>query len=83
MTKAVYTDPRIEQVKYGAVSKRVAETMWPVAQYTQDHVANHAPAVTELERALRKEIPIKEALQNMDAYLQDQEDQARERITAS
>ena len=80
MTKGVYTDPRIEQVKYGLLSKRVAEGVWPVAQYTQDHVANHGPAATELERALRQEIPIQEALANMDAYLQDQEDQARERI---
>ena len=45
-----------------------------------DHVANQAPAGTELERAFRQEISIPEALANMDAYLQDQEDQARERI---
>jgi len=30
---------------------------------------------------LRQEITIKEALANMDAYLQDQENQARERIS--
>jgi hypothetical protein len=30
---------------------------------------------------MRKEISIKEALANMDAYLQDQEDQARQRIS--
>jgi ABC-type glycerol-3-phosphate transport system substrate-binding protein len=80
MTKTVYEDPRINEVKYGQVSKRVAEGMWPVARYTQDHVANHNPASTELDRAMRKEIPITEALANMDAYLQEQEDSARERI---
>lgn len=83
MTKAVYTDPRIEKVKYGPMSKRIAEGMWPVAKYPGDHVANQAPASTELERAMRKEITIKEALANMDKYLQDQEDQARERIRKS
>jgi ABC-type glycerol-3-phosphate transport system substrate-binding protein len=80
MTKTVYADPRIEKVKYGLVSKRVAEGMWPVARYTQDHVANQGPAATELDRGMRKEISIQEALQNMDAYLQEQEDSARERI---
>ena len=80
MTKAVYEDPRIKDVKYGLVSKRVAEGMWPIARYTQDHVANHGPAATELDRAMRKEISIKEALANMDTYLQEQEDAARERI---
>jgi len=79
-TKAVYTDPRINQMKYGPISKRVAEGMWPVAKYTQDHVANHAPASTELDRAMRNEISIRQALLNMDKYLQEQEDQARERI---
>jgi hypothetical protein len=80
MTKAVYTDPRIEDVKYGLMSKRIAEGMWPIARYSGDHVANHGPAGTEFERALRQEITIEEALANMDAYLQEQEDQARERI---
>jgi hypothetical protein len=80
MTKAVYQDPRIEQVKYGLISKRVAEGMWPIARYTGDHVANHDPSHAELDRAMRQEITIKEALANMDAYLQEQEDQSRERI---
>lgn len=80
MTKTVYEDPRIEAVKYGPMSKRVAEAMWPIARFPGDHVANHGPASTEFERALRQEISITEALANMDAYLQDQEDQARERI---
>jgi hypothetical protein len=80
MTKAVYEDPRIEEVKYGPMSKRVATGMWPIARYTGDHVAQQAPAATELDRAMRQEISIPEALANMDAYLQDQENQARERI---
>ncbi len=80
MTKAVYDDPRIEKVKYGPMSKRVATGMWPIAAYPGDHVAQQTPAATELDRAMRKEITIKEALANMDKYLQEQEDQARERI---
>ncbi|RIK43100.1 MAG: hypothetical protein DCC55_06855, partial [Chloroflexi bacterium] len=59
---------------------RIAEGMWPVARFPGDHVANHGPASTEFERALRQEISITEALANIDAYLQEQEDQARERI---
>lgn len=82
MTKAVYQDPRIEEVKYGPVSKRIAESLWPIARFTGDHVANHGPARTELDRAMRKEISIQEALAAMDTYLQEQEDQARERIQA-
>ncbi|MCB0182403.1 MAG: hypothetical protein KDI62_29530, partial [Anaerolineae bacterium] len=77
---AVYEDPRINDVKYGNMSKRIAEGMWPIAKYPGDHVANQGPASTELERAFRQEISIPEALANMDAYLQDQENQARERI---
>jgi len=81
-SKDVYNDPGIADVKYGLMSKRVAEGMWPVARYPQDHVAQHGPAGTELDRAMRQEITIKEALINMDAYLPDQEDQARERLAA-
>lgn len=80
MTKAVYEDPRIEDVKYGPMSRRVATDMWPIARYPGDHVAQQQPASTELDRAMRQEISIQEALANMDAYLQEQEDQARERI---
>ncbi|GIV82538.1 MAG: hypothetical protein KatS3mg051_1892 [Anaerolineae bacterium] len=80
MSKAVYEDPRIADVKYGLMSKRVATGMWPIARYPGDHVAQQGPAATELDRAMRKEISIQEALANMDAYLQEQEDQARERI---
>ncbi|MEZ4733619.1 MAG: substrate-binding domain-containing protein [Caldilineaceae bacterium] len=79
-SKDVYNDPRINDVKYGLISKRVAEGMWPVARYPQDHVAQQGPAGVELDRAMRNEISIQEALANMDAYLQEQEDQARERL---
>lgn len=81
-SKDVYADPRINDVKYGLISKRVAEAMWPVARYPQDHVAQQGPAGVELDRAMRQEISITEALANMDAYLQEQEDQARERLAA-
>lgn len=80
MSKDVYNDPRISEVKFGLMSKRVAETMWPVARYPKDRVAQMAPAATELDRGMRGEISLREALANMQAYLQEQEDQARERI---
>ena len=81
-SKGVYNDPGIGDVKYGLVSKRVAEGMWPHARYPQDHVAQQGPASAEFDRAMRQEISIQEALANMDAYLQEQEDQARERLAA-
>ena len=43
-SKDVYNDPGIGDVKYGLVSKRVAEGMWPYARYPQDHVAQQGPA---------------------------------------
>ena len=81
-SKDVYNDPGIGDVKYGLVSKRVAEGMWPYARYPQDHVAQQGPASAEFDRAMRQEISYQEALSNMDAYLQEQEDQARERLAA-
>jgi hypothetical protein len=81
-SKEVYADPKIADVKFGEMSKRVAETLWPVCRYPQDHVAQHGPASTEFDRAMRKEITITEALANMDAYLQEQENQARERLSS-
>ncbi len=80
MSKQLYDDPRIMKTKYGPISKRVAEGTWPRARYPQDHVANQTPAQDELYRALRKEIPIKDALANMNTYLNEQESQARERL---
>ena len=46
--------------------------MWP----------SKALRAAEFDRAMRQEISIQEALSNMDAYLQEQEDQARERLAA-
>lgn len=80
MSKVLYADPRLDATKYGTVSKRIAEATWPRAKFPQDHVANQTPAVDELTRGLRKEISIKDALTNMDTYLNEQEAQARERI---
>ena len=79
MSKAVYADPRIEQVQWGIQSKRVATGMWPRGRYNGDHVADMGPAYTELDRALRSEITAEEALANMDAYCQWEEDSARTR----
>jgi hypothetical protein len=62
------------------MSKRVAEGMWPRGRYNADHIADLGPAYTELDRFLRQEITVQEALGNMDAYCQEQEDAARERI---
>jgi len=82
MSKELYSDPRIQRTRFGAASKRLAEGVWPNARFTQDRVANQAPALTELQRALTNEISIKEALANADAYLNEQEAQARERLRA-
>jgi ABC-type glycerol-3-phosphate transport system substrate-binding protein len=79
-SKAVYEDPRINDTAFGPVSKVLAEATWPRARWPKDHVANQAPAGVELDRALRGEISVQEALGNADAYLNDQEEQARERI---
>lgn len=80
MSTALYQDPRLEKTKFGPISKRVAESVWARAKFPQDHVANQAPALTELQRAVQKEISITEALQNADKYLNEQEAQARERL---
>jgi ABC-type glycerol-3-phosphate transport system substrate-binding protein len=79
-TKAVYEDSRIEYVAYGSMSKRVATEMWPRARYTASHVSEMGPASLELDRALRGDIGVEEALRNMDAYCQSHEDEARDRI---
>ena len=79
-SQQLYSDPRIEQTKYGPLSKRIAEGTWPRARYPQGRVAAFQPAQTEVERALRQEITIQEALANLDAYHNEQESQARERL---
>jgi ABC-type glycerol-3-phosphate transport system substrate-binding protein len=76
----LYADPRVEQTTYGAMSKRVAEATFSRARYPQGRVANTGPAQIELDRALNQEISIQEALKNVDTYLNEQEQQARERL---
>jgi ABC-type glycerol-3-phosphate transport system substrate-binding protein len=76
----VYNDPRIEDTKFGAISKRLAETTWPRSRWPKDHIANPAPASQELDRAVRGEIPVSEALTLADEYLNTQEKEARERL---
>ncbi len=78
--KSVYDDPRINDTTFGPVSKALAEATWPRSRWPRDHVANQAPASVELDRALRGEITVQEALSNADSYLNDQEAQARERL---
>ncbi len=80
MSKPLYEDSRIGQTKFGTVSKRISESVWSRARFPQDRVANPAPALTELKRALSGEISVKDALTNADAYLNEQEKQARERL---
>lgn len=82
MSPAVYADPRIEDTKYGAVSKKCALGVWPHARYAGHHVANPAPAWREAERALTGEISIQEAVENIDAEMQGLEDTALERLNA-
>ena len=79
-SKALYDDPRIADTTYGPVSKRLAEATWSRAKFPRDHVANQAPAGVEIDRAMRGEISLQDALGNADKYLNDQEEQARERI---
>lgn len=76
----VYNDPRIEETKFGAVSKRLAEATWPRSKWPKDHIANPMPASQELDRAARGEISVSEALANADDYLNTQEKEARERL---
>jgi len=76
----VYNDPRIEETKFGAISKRLAETTWPRSRWPKDHIANPAPASQELDRAVRGEITVSEALTLADEYLNTQEREARERL---
>jgi ABC-type glycerol-3-phosphate transport system substrate-binding protein len=76
----VYNDPRILETKFGAISKRLAETTWPRSRWPKDHIANPMPASQELDRAARGEISVQEALGLADDYLNNQEQQARERL---
>lgn len=76
----VYNDPRIEETKFGAISKRLAETTWPRSRWPKDHIANPMPATQELDRAARGELSVADALANADAYLNTQEQEARERL---
>lgn len=81
-SQSLYSDPRIEQTKYGPLSKRIAEATWGRARYPQGRVASPAPAMQEVDRALRQEITIQEALANLDAYHNEQESQVRERLAS-
>ena len=81
-SQSLYSDPRIEQTKYGPVSKRIAEATWSRARYPQGRVAAPQPAMQEVDRALRQEISIQEALANLDAYHNEQESQVRERLAS-
>lgn len=80
MQQNLYSDPRIGESKYGEFSKMISEATFPRARYQRGRVANLAPAETEFQRAVRGEISIQEALQNADAYLNEQEQLARERV---
>ncbi|MEM7133884.1 MAG: extracellular solute-binding protein [Chloroflexota bacterium] len=81
-SKEVYSDPSHAETKYGDMSKRVADIVWSIGRYTQDHIADFSPFNAEFDRAIREEITIPEALANMDEYLNEQEALARERIAA-
>jgi ABC-type glycerol-3-phosphate transport system substrate-binding protein len=80
MSKPLYSDPRINKTKYGPISKRLAEGVWPTSHFPRSHVADFTGAITELQRGLRKEISLKQALANMDAYCNQQEKVARQRL---
>jgi ABC-type glycerol-3-phosphate transport system substrate-binding protein len=76
----VYNDPRINDTKFGAISKRLAETTWPRSKWPKDHIANPAPASQELDRAVRGDTSVSDALSRADDYLNTQEKDARERL---
>lgn len=80
MTKAVYADPRINSVKYGPVSKRIAEGMWPIARYPKTYVSNLGLMSDAMTRGLKKEITIDAALAEMEQVLQTEEDASRKRV---
>jgi ABC-type glycerol-3-phosphate transport system substrate-binding protein len=80
MTKAVYQDPRISKVKFGLMSKRIAEGMWPIARFPQTYVANLGLMSDALTRALKKELAPDAALTEMEQILQKEEDASRKRV---
>jgi len=80
MDKRVYADPRIKDHRYGEISKKISDATFSRARYNKDHVANTDPAQVEFQRAVRGEISVKDALKNADDYLNDQEQQARQRL---
>jgi ABC-type glycerol-3-phosphate transport system substrate-binding protein len=80
MDKRVYADPRVSDHKYGDFSKMITDATFSRVRYNHDHVANTDPAQTEFQSAIRGEKSIKDALKAADDYLNDQEQQARERI---
>jgi|GEM_PF-743672 len=76
----VYEDPRVDKTKFGPVSKRIATNIWPRARYIIGHIANTTPVYAELDKGLRKQVSLQQALQNADTYLNQQEIQARQRL---
>lgn len=80
MTKAVYQDPGIEKVKFGAMSKRVAEGMWPNARFPATYVANIGLMSDALTRILKKELDMKAGLAEAEDILQKEEDASRKRV---
>jgi hypothetical protein len=79
-SKDVYNAPEIARVQWGPLSRDVATGVWPRARYNGDHVEDMGPAWEQLDGALRGAIGPEEALSNMDAYCQAEEDAAREQI---
>lgn len=79
-SKVAYDDPRMMETTFGPATKPIAEATWERARFPGDHVANSSPAITELENALRGDASVSDALQAADSYLNDQEQQARERL---
>jgi ABC-type glycerol-3-phosphate transport system substrate-binding protein len=80
MSKEVYQDPRIDKVKYGPMSKRIAEGMWPNARYPKTYVANLGLMSDAMTRGLKKEITLDAALAEMEKVLQTEEDATRKKL---
>lgn len=78
-SKELYRDSRIEKTSFGPLSKRMASQLWPRMRFTRARVSDTTDAETEIERGIRKEISLKEALANAEKYLNEKEQLAFQR----
>ncbi len=78
-SKDLYRDSRVEKTRFGPLSQRMASQLWPKIRFTRARVSDTTDAETEIERGIRKEISLKEALANAEKYLNEKEQLAYQR----